>query len=200
MNTLLTLSFAILAFFATTGATAQASAHIQSLEFKLQLMADGKTWGVYVKPDNTITPSGNTMTGSGQVTLVVPSNFKYAKFKNHGGTWGENARVDNPIEAPGKSYVSFGFVTDEPRIFLFPNEETLLFTFTCDASFRGQIALIDNEDDPFAAPNSYGSNPGNDLGMIDVGHPNGLLHYVYARNFGEMQGTYNLEILASKND
>lgn len=197
MNTLYTLIIATLVFFAASSVSAQSGGHIKSLEFKVQLMADNATYGVYVKPDQSISPSDRTMTGSGQVTLVVPSNFTYANLENHGGTWMENARVDNPMEAPGKSYVSFGFVSDEPKIELFPSEETLLFTFSCDA-MPGDVSLIDNENDPFAAPNSYNSNPGNDLGVIDLGNPNGMLYYIYARNYGGQPAT-GTEILASNN-
>ncbi len=200
MNTLSTLSISILVFFAAFNLSAQSSDHIKSLEFKLQLMEDNSTWGVFVKPDNSISPSGRTMTGSGQVTLVVPAGFSYSNFKNHGGTWAENARVNNPIEAPGMAYVSFGFITDEPRINLFPNGETLLFTFTCDAMSFGNIALIDNENDPFVAPNSFNSNPGNDLGVIDLGNPDGMLYYIYARNYGGDHRAANTEVLASNNE
>ncbi len=200
MNTLRTIIIASLVILSAAFATAQSSGHIKSLEFKLQLMADNSTWGVFVKPDNSISPSGNTMTGSGQVTLVVPEDFTYTNFENHGGTWVENARVDDPTEAPGMSYVSFGFVTDEPRIHLIPNGETLLFTFTCDAVSFNNISLIDNENDPFAAPNSYQSNPGNDLGVIDLGNPGGMAHYIYARNYGESVNTSKAEVLASNNE
>lgn len=202
MNTLRTLSFALLTFSFAVTLSAQTSKSVNGLEFKLQLMADNTTWGVFVRPDNSISPSGNTMTGSGQVTLVAPEDFTYTNFKNHGGMWEENARVDDPIEAPGMSYISFGFVTDEPRIKLLPNKETLLFTFTSNTASFGQIALIDNENDPFAAPNSYNSNPGNDLGVIDLSNSNGLVYYMYARNYENpvLDTNKRMEILASKND
>jgi len=201
MNTLRTLSIASLVFFfAATNLFAQSPDHIKSLEFKLQLMADNTTWGVFVRPDNTISPSNRTMAGSGQVTLVAPAGFTYSNFKNFGGTWIENARVNSPTEAPGKSYISFGFVTDEPRIKLATDKETLLFTFTTDAFLLGNLSLIDNDNDPFATPNSYDSNPGNDLGIIDLGNPGGMFHYIYARNYGTAPVVAPTEILASRNE
>ncbi|MBI5914754.1 MAG: hypothetical protein HY842_05210 [Bacteroidetes bacterium] len=199
MNTFRTLTFSLMAFFATTVVSAQSSDFQSSLEFKIQLMPDNVTYGVFVKPDQTISPSGKTQTGSGQVTLVTPTNFTYSNFKNHAGTWVENARVNAPAEATENSYVSFGFVVDNPRIKLFPNEETLLFTFKCDAAFQGQIALIDNENDPFSTPNSYGSNPGNDLGVIDTGSEGGMAYYIYARNYStQMTESRENAALASK--
>ncbi len=193
-----TLTICLLTFFATSFVSAQSSDILSSLEFKVQQMANG-TYGVFVKPDHTIAPSGKTQTGAGQVTLVVPTNFDYSNFKNVAGTWVENARVDAPTEASNKSYVSFGFVIDNPRIQLFSNEETLLFTFTADAAFNGQVTLFDNENDPFMTPNSYGSNPGNDLGVIDLGATGGMAYYTYARNYStEMEEAIANSTLASK--
>lgn len=182
MKTFRTLTFCLLAFLTLNTVSAQSSELKSSLEFKIQLLSDG-TYGVFVKPDHTISPSSKTQTGAGQVTLVTPTDFSYSNFKNLAGTWVENARVDAPVEASDKSYVSFGFVVDKPRIQLFPNEETLLFTFTCDPAFAGQIALFDNENDPFMTPNSYGSNPGNDLGMVDFSANGEIVYYTYARNY-----------------
>lgn len=192
-----TLTICLLTFLATSFVSAQ-SDMLSSLEFKIQKLENG-AYGVFVKPDHTITPSGKTQTGAGQVTLVVPTNFDYSNFKNVSGTWVENARVDGPVEAASKSYVSFGFVTDVPRIKLFPNEETLLFTFTADTAFDGQVALFNNENDPFMTPNSYGTNPGNDLGVIDLGATGGMAYYTYARNYStELQEAIENATLAAK--
>ena len=197
MKTFRNFAVILFSFCATTFAAAQDMQ--SSLEFKIQLLSDNVTYGVFVKPDFTISPTSKTQTGSGQVTLVTPTNFSYSNFKNLAGTWVENARVDAPTEATNKSYVSFGFVVDNPRIQLFPNEETLLFTFTTDAAFNGQIALFNNENDPFMTPNSYGSNPGNDLGMVDLGTKGGMAYYTYARNYStELEEMLESSTLASK--
>jgi hypothetical protein len=168
--------------FLSSSVTAQ-SDFVSSLRFQLKLMPDNTTWAVYVKPDNSIAPSTRTTAGSGQVTIVAPVGFEYDNLINHGGTWVDNARVDNPAEAPGKSYISFGFLNDIPRITLRSNQETLLFTFTASETFKGKAYLIDNENDPFASPNSFETNPGNDLGIIDFGNPGQLIHYTYAGNY-----------------
>lgn len=196
MKITFTLSICLLAFFASSVVSAQSENVQNSLEFKVERMANG-TYGVFVKPDYSIMPSSKIQTGSGQVTLVVPNNFTYSNLENHAGSWIENARVDAPIEAIDKSYVSFGFVMDQPRIKLFPNEETLLFTFECDAAFNGQVVLFDNANDPFVAPNSYSSNPGNDLGVVDLGAKGGLAYYGYARNYSsDSEDMRNLASLA----
>lgn len=166
------------------------------LQFKVQLMADQLTWGVYVKPNDTISPSDNTNTGSGQVTLVTPVDFNYANFQSHAGTWIQNARVNSPAEAADKAYVSFGFVMDEPKIQLYPQQETLLFSFESTTNNQDALQLINNENDPFLPPNSYNSNPGNDLGIIDFSSSDGLVYYTYTSNYsGNSSQSNSTEIL-----
>ncbi|MEO1263962.1 MAG: hypothetical protein AAFZ15_34470 [Bacteroidota bacterium] len=179
MNTLKTFFFFILASFATT-LFAQPDNATKALNFKIQKI-NHNTYGVFVQPEG-ITPSERTITGSGQVTIVAPAGFTYTNLENHGGSWVENARVVAPVEATDKAYISFGFVTDFPKLNLYPNEETMLFSFTTDASYDGTFNLIDNNNDPFMVPNSYGTNPGNDLGIIDAGAQGGLQYYAYAGN------------------
>ncbi|GIV31594.1 MAG: hypothetical protein KatS3mg029_0945 [Saprospiraceae bacterium] len=178
MNRILGLG---LALFLTTILTAQPG-NMGGLQFKLQLI-EGNTWGVFVRPMETIAPSANTSAGTGQVTLVAPSDFEYSNFVNHAGTWVQNARVNNPVEAPDKAYISFGFVMDEPKIMLYSYEETLLFTFEASSEYTGRISLFDNANDPFLPPNSYGSNPGNDLSIIDFGTGKGVVYYTYEGNY-----------------
>ena len=152
-----------------------------AMNFKLKLMEDNTTWGVFVVPGNQVEPSKRSNTGSGQVTLVVPVGFMYAGLENISGTWIENARVDGPMEAPTKAYISFGFVSDEPRIKYVAGKETLLFTFIPEDA-NAEITLIDNVNDPFSAPNTYGSNPGNDLGVVDFIQGNEPIYYAYGGN------------------
>ena len=155
--------------------------------FSLRQLSD-RSWGVFLKPSSSIFPSDQTLTGTGQVTLVAPDIFEYCEFTTHAGTWGENARVDNPKKAYGRSYISFGFLSDTPKLQIFPEEETLLFSFTTDNMFNGLLSLIDNYNDPFASPNSFFSNPGNDISIADFG--NGVLKfYTYYGNYYQPTGT-----------
>lgn len=155
------------------------SAHAQ-LEFKLQLM-DDTTWGVYVRPDTTITPSDSTEVGSGQVTLVAPTGFTYSGFTSVNGIWIENARVNAPPENPDRDYISFGFISNVPKIIIQSGSETLLFKFNRVGSCPDSLYLIENGVDPFdQLPNSANSNPGNDLTMFDYITND---YYVYSRNY-----------------
>lgn len=149
--------------------------------FSLQQLPD-QSWGVFIKPDLGLAPTDKLLTGTGQVTIVVPAGFEYTSFKNFAGTWGENARVDSPKEARGKAYVSFGFMTDMPKVNLVSNQETLLFSFMAEGVFAGDLYLFDNNLDPFSAPNSYSTNPGNDISIADIGKA-GIPYYYYNGNY-----------------
>lgn len=177
-------TFASLAFFLSFQLAAQMDNAIADLNFKLQLMDDNKTIGLFVVPGSSANISKKANTGSGQVTLVAPVGFSYAGLKNYSGTWVENARVDGPMESPDKAYISFGFVADEPRIKYEAGKEVLLFSFVPDDS-DAAISLIDNENDPFSAPNTYGSNPGNDLGVIDFDRDGNMLVFAYGKNLDQ---------------
>ena len=66
---------------------------------------------------------------------------------------------------------------------------TPLFSFKADGGCYTDdlIRLIDNTQDVFAIlPNSENSNPGNELGIIDLS--NGLARFRYARNYEPFAG------------
>ncbi len=180
--------------------SAQSSELNKCLQLSLKRLPDGKTWGVYLKTDNAVSPSTRTSVGTGQVTIVAPVNFYYTKLISRAGTWVENARVDSPAEAKNMSYISFGFLADEPRVMLFEGEETLLFTFVCPSDFNGKINLFDNQNDPFTAPNSYNTNPGNDIGIIDFGRSENLAYYGYSTNYNEDHNTTRASMVSRLED
>lgn len=140
-------------------------------------------WGVFVRTCDNVTPSGSTITGSGQVTVKFPSSLSVSNFTNHAGTWGQNATVNNPSEAFGFKYVSVGFIADSPQIIYQPDSETLLFSFVLEGNATGAPELIHNGVDPFdQLPNSVNSNPGNELTVLDLGvQPLG--YYIYTGNY-----------------
>jgi len=140
------------------------------IHLKLEEMSDANTYGVYVQACDDIIPSGNTITGSGQITVVCPSGQTFGNLTSVSGLWQQNATVMSPSEAPNQDYISMGFVMDNPQIVYSNDESTLLFTFTLDGSTGSVPYLIDNESDPFAQfPNSQNTNPGNELTAIDFG-------------------------------
>ena len=177
---------------------AQTADHPKNLQFTIKNIGD-QTWGVFVKPDQSINPSDRAIAGTGQVTIVAPIDFEYTNLENRGGTWVENARVDGPIEASEMTYVSFGFVQDVPKLQLFTEEETMLFSFSADERFSGTFYLFENNNDPFSAPNSYGNNPGNDIGMVDFLANQGMQYYTYAGNYYSDELT-NPSIIAAKKE
>lgn len=138
------------------------------------------TYGVYAKVCDDIMPSGNTITGSGQVTVIFPAGLTFSNLVAVAGNWSQNSMVVNPSEAPSKVYVSMGFLSDIPQIIYQPDSETLLFTFKLTGTVSGAPTLIENNVDPFDhLPNSVSSNPGNELTILDFGvQPLGLYTYV----------------------
>jgi hypothetical protein len=138
------------------------------------------TYGVYVKVCDDQSPSSNTITGSGQVTLKYPVGKVFTGFASVSGNWQPGAPVVGPAEAPDKVYVSVGFQQDLPHILYQADGETLLFTFKLTGAAPGTPSLIVNGQDPFdQLPNSMSSNPGNELTVFDFGvQPVGLYTYV----------------------
>ncbi len=167
---LLPLLFVGLAF--TTSLTAQ-------IKLKLQLMPNGESWGVYVKPDPGTNPTLNTTTGSGQITIVVPNGYQFDSITNVSGKWVNNATIIGPPENPTKTYRSLGLQQDQPHIDYLEGQETLLFIFHASMGCPDDVYLIDNDTDPFNdLPNSANSNPGNDLAVVDIGkQPIGFYYY-----------------------
>lgn len=134
------------------------------------MAGSGDTYGVYVQPCGDLPLSGNTITGSGQITLVASTGAVMVALTSVSGTWVVDSAISGPSESPDKVYYSAGFIMDYPAIALAANIETLLFTVKMGGVLTAQPELIDNENDPFAQlPNSMGSNPGNDLSVIDIG-------------------------------
>ena len=145
-------------------------------------MPDAGVYGVYVKPCGDIMPSASTITGSAQVTVVLPIGNDIKDLSLYAGVWQQNATVSGPEESPNKNYISFGFLTDSPQILLEVGKETLLFTFEIDGNAT-EPKLMDNNQDPFAVfPNSLNTNPGNEMSILDIGaSPVG--YYYYAGNY-----------------
>lgn len=149
------------------------------IHLKLDEMSDANTYGVYVKACDNVVPTGTTITGSGQITIICPTGQTFSNLVSVSGTWQQNATVISPQEAPNLDYISMGFVMDNPQIVYSNEEPTLLFTFQMNGATGSAPYLIDNESDPFAQfPNSQNSNPGNELTAIDFGViPTAIYHY-----------------------
>ena len=146
-------------------------------------MQASNTYDLYVQPCQDLPLSGNTITGSGQITLVAPVGALFMGITSVSGTWLASDAIGGPVESPGNVYYSVGFLMDYPAIALAANNETLLFIVQMGGFVVATPELIDNENDPFAQlPNSYGINPGNDLSVIDIGtEPTSF--YTYAGSY-----------------
>lgn len=151
------------------------------IEFSLKLNYDSTKWGVFARPTDEISPSQNTITGSGQVTVVAPHGFEWSGMKNVAGIWFQNARADAPVENPQYDYISVGLSSDNPKILYQTGFETLLFSFDRVRSDCPDTLFLISDDDPFSKPNSLGSNPNNEIFIIDTDR-NGV-SYGYTGNY-----------------
>ena len=85
MNTKMVLLSSTL--FLSLSFTSPLFSKVEGLEMKLQLLDDQQTWGVFVRPGKSVSPSEKLATGSGQVTVVAPVGFFYENLVCQAGTW-----------------------------------------------------------------------------------------------------------------
>lgn len=172
------LFFAVLAFV-----NAQSS-----IDLRVGVAADGQTYTVYAKPSPGTNPSTNTLTGSAQVTLVMPHGFTYSNFTSLKGVWAADPIIKAPVENPNFDYLSVGISVElayPNNIQYIAGQETALFKLKRTSACIGAVKLMENND-PFYPPNSLQSNVGNDFGVLDFLHPGAL--YVFGSNIGFAPG------------
>lgn len=157
------------------------------INLRIAMGTDGQTYTVYAKPAASINPSTSTITGTAQVTLVLPHGFTLSNFTSLKGIWSPDPIVKAPVENPDFDYLSIGIVQDPG----FPNniqyvsgQETALFRFKRTSACTGPVTLME-EDDPFYPPNSVSSNAGNDFGVLDF--IRGAV-YDFGENIGNASG------------
>lgn len=136
------------------------------IQFKLDKLDDNETYVISMIPGKTWEAPFN-LTSTAQVTVVVPSNsFEVVDLISlqEGVEWQDNSRSDAPPEAPGYDYISFGLGTIGTVNFNYiEGNEIPLFSFKNAEPCQGGVRLIDNETDPFMAPNSRRANVGNSI-------------------------------------
>ncbi len=176
-----------LKFFVTMLLAILANGISAQLYFTVKPMPEPQRFGVYVQPCMDQPLSLNTITGSGQVTMIVPVDAVFLDVISVSGTWEIINMAIGPEEAPNEAYYSIGLLTDVPQITYVNGEETLLFTVKVMGDNIAQPELIENGIDPFdQLPNSFYSNPGNDLSVIDFGNAE-VGFYEYSGNYsGEL--------------
>jgi len=136
------------------------------IQFKLTMLEDGETYQVSLIPEKTWAHPYN-ITSTAQVTLKVPTeSFEVDDLKSLqiGIDWQSNSRSDNPTEEPGVDYISIGLSTLGTIDFNYEaGVEMPLFSFKNALPCAGSVVLMNNEEDPFMAPNSRSANVGNSI-------------------------------------
>lgn len=164
--------------------TVQADA---TLEYKLALAEDGKTYQVIMKPG--ITPKQD-ISLTGQVTIKVPHEGKFKvtglQSQVEGSNWVEASRVDAPKEDAKHDYISFSYIglqgTSARNYAWKADQEQVIFTFQNEAGCLNGVSLMGNEDPFNASPNSANTNPGNQFTNLGWG---AVSENHYKGNYGE---------------
>ena len=148
------------------------SASIAQVQFKISFSQETERYTVSVVPTATYVSPQN-ITGTGQVTIKVPTNnFDPVDIEDYltGMHWEANARNNSPSESPDYDYISFGL---NIQGIAYPDyvagEELPLFSFQNAYGCNGAITLVDNFADEFMPPNSQNANIGNALTILGAG-------------------------------
>ena len=139
------------------------------VKFKLTMLPDGETYQVSMIPEKTWEHPYN-ITSTAQVTVKVPTNsFEVTDLTSLqlDTEWQDNSRSDAPEEAPEIDYISFGLVSlGTLKLDYKVGKEIPLFSFKNALPCQGSVALMDNTNDPFMAPNSRRANVGNSIAIF----------------------------------
>ncbi len=167
---------------AMTSAFAEAT-----LEYKLALAEDGKTYQVWMKPSLTPKPD---ISLTGQVTIKTPdaAGFKVTNLKSavEGSNWVEASRVDAPAEDAESDYISFSFVglqgTSSRNYAWEEGKEQVIFTFENEGGCVEGVSIMTDDDAFNAVPNSANTNPGNQFTNLGWG---AVSENHYKGNYGD---------------
>lgn len=164
MNKVNTLCTAALLFLS--------SISFAQVQFKISFSQETERYTVSIVPVETYVSPQN-ITGTGQVTIKVPTNnFDPVDIQDFltGMHWEANARNNAPSESPDYDYISFGL---NIQGIAYPDyvagQELPLFSFKNAYGCNGAIQLVDNFSDEFMPPNSQSANIGNALTILGAG-------------------------------
>lgn len=151
-------------------------AHSQ-VKYEIELLPDNETYLISFVSEVTYSPPSNKIV-SGQVTLRMPHGIGPNLFQvtdltmeTPGAEWQANDFVQSPVEAPSFDYLSFALTTPGTDVYdLQAGVKVPVFSFKNGADFGADsIAIMVNETDPFAFPNSLSVNVGNSLVVFGGG-------------------------------
>ncbi|MCB0071906.1 MAG: hypothetical protein KDE20_10630, partial [Caldilineaceae bacterium] len=154
------------------------------VEFSIRYDSGTGVYSVYMRPN--VTPASPNQTTTSQVTIRVPHGTGADRFvpvpepnigiyfnpSILGPTWGLGSRVDAPIEDANTDYISWDLnIGANAAVYNWAaNTEVTVFRFTNSGNCLNGAVEIMPDSDPFAQlPNSYSTNPGNQIGIRGIG-------------------------------
>jgi hypothetical protein len=113
------------------------------------------------------------LTATAQITIkALTGKFNPVQVKGlyPGVDWEYNSRSSAPTEAPDFDYFSFALKNNGLLHMPYEKDKELpILTFKNEFGCTGPVQLVDNERDPFMAPNSQRVNIGNTIAILGYG-------------------------------
>lgn len=145
---------------------------VAQVQGKLELLSDNKTYQVSVIPDITLIQA-LSRTNSAQITLLAPTGgLTLTNLQSTTGEWDISSTAIAPTENHSFDYFSVALLSPIEDIAYMTGVEIILFTFENDAICISDIAIIDDNTDPFLPPNSQNLNVGNLFTILGAGPVN----------------------------
>ncbi|WP_020558131.1 IPTL-CTERM sorting domain-containing protein [Thiofilum flexile] len=165
----------------------------EGVEYTIRWDSTAQLYRVIMRP--TTIPSRN-LTLSSQVTIRAPhSSSTTERFAPANVTstvsgifWSNSSTVRAPSEATDIDYLSFTATITNPQAFSWvAGQELEVFNFKNSGACLGAVELMNNNTDPFNAPNggnSVGTNPGNQFANIGWLADPEVIDNSYLGNYG----------------
>ncbi|MEO1258001.1 MAG: T9SS type A sorting domain-containing protein [Bacteroidota bacterium] len=154
--------------------------------FKLQLMDEDLTYGVFAKITDGNVPAYASFLGS-QITVVSNEELVIQQLESNLCQWDIGNAFSETDESPDKSYLSF-YATELEYFAMAENEELLLFTFKLNKCPE-EMYILDcghsNSSDAFCSwDNSLGLNFSTTFTRLIINSTGQGAVYAYAGNYG----------------
>ncbi|MEM7131242.1 MAG: hypothetical protein AAF702_33305 [Chloroflexota bacterium] len=150
------------------------------IEFKV--VYESGSYVVYMRP--TVDPEGAGYIYTAQVTVKVPhgADSERVEVTNvqsqvSGLIWAQLSRVDAPTEDPSSDYISFELnptLSQLDAVQWQAGQAVKMFSFN-DANGAGDVIGLVADCDNFMAPNSAGTNPGNQIAVQGINIDNAYI-------------------------
>ncbi|MEM1122736.1 MAG: T9SS type A sorting domain-containing protein [Bacteroidota bacterium] len=140
------------------------------INFSVEPQADGKTYVVKLKPQQSYDPR-MSITNTAQVSFVVPTGgFEVGEILNFKGTWENSNNVVAPANNPKKDYIVFNLVGHISDLTYEEGQEVALFSFENTGKKMEGLRFVGKNDVKIIKANQI--NIGNQISVLGAGFKN----------------------------